>query len=241
MDSPDASGPDATAASGPDATAASAPDATAASAPDATRADATRADTTAGHIPGQRPGGGEQPADPAAYQPATGQPTDAGAGAPAGRTKRRRPRPRRLLLTAAILLTGACLVGATIGFLAYDRATKIDRSSPVVVVEQYVDAVFSERDPNRAALFECSDGDPRADLQVLLDDLMERERRWDIQITVTTANYRTSTGRVSSRIDVDLLIDVPEADGRPSRSRQTWEFDLRDESGWRVCAARRAA
>jgi hypothetical protein len=135
-----------------------------------------------------------------------------------------------------------CAAAAGVTYVLYDRATRIDRSTPVVVVEQYVNVLLSDRDDERASLFEC-DGKRGARTRVkeLRTQLEDLERRFDIDVIVSTANYDWSIYGARSDVQVDLLIDVPEADGRPSRSKQRWGFELRDEDGWRVCDARRVS
>jgi hypothetical protein len=154
---------------------------------------------------------------------------------PAGKRPRRF---RRVLLVVAIVLAVLCAGGGIIAAFAYDRATRIDRSTPSVVVQHYVYAMFDDRDDKRARLYECKnlaeDG-----FRDLLADLIDREGRFDIKILVAPAHYETSTGRVSSNVLVDLNIDVPEEDERLSRSTQRFSVDLRKEDGWRVCATRR--
>jgi hypothetical protein len=154
--------------------------------------------------------------------------------------ERRAGRRRTLLILAAFLLA-ICLVGGVVGYVWYDRATQVDRSTPVIVVFQYVNAVFELRDDGRAELYECKNATSRSALHVVLDDLEEREQRYGIRITVSATNYSSTVEGATALVEADLLIDVPEADGKLSRSSQRWRFELQDEGGWRVCDAQRAA
>jgi hypothetical protein len=178
----------------------------------------------------ERDGPSPQPADqPGGIEtPTTWVPSEA--------SERREGRRRTLLIVGAFFLV-VCLGGSVVGYVLYDRATKIDRGTPVVVVFQYVDAIFELRDNGQAKLFECDEATARSALQPVLDDLEERERRWDIRVKVSVTNFESSEEGASARVEADLLIDVPEADGKPSRSSQRWTFELRDEDGWRVCSA----
>jgi hypothetical protein len=152
--------------------------------------------------------------------------------------QRRQERRRTWALLGAVLLA-ICMTGSVVGFVLYNRATRIDRSTPVVAVFQYVDAIFEQRDAGQAKLFECEKASGRAALDAVLDDLEERERRYGIHISVSVTNFASSVEGTSAQVQADLLIDVPEADGKLSRSSQRWNFDLRDEDGWRVCSAQR--
>ena len=146
---------------------------------------------------------------------------------------------RRTLLVLGAFALVVCLAFGIAGYVLYERATRLDRSTPVVTVFQYVDAVFEVRDDGQAELFECKKSTGRAALNVLLDDLKAREQRYSIRITVSVTNFAESVEGSKAQVQADLLIDVPEADGKPSRSNQRWSFDLRDEDGWRVCSAQR--
>ncbi|GAA1032408.1 hypothetical protein GCM10009557_30830 [Virgisporangium ochraceum] len=151
----------------------------------------------------------------------------------------RRGRRRRWLLGLGAIALVMLVVLGVAGYVLYDRASRTDRSTPVVVVFQYVNAVFDERDLDHARLFECDSGDPGKPLQELLTSLEELERRFDILVTVSATDFRSDIRGSSAIVGASLLIDVPEADGEPSRSRERWVFDLQDDDGWRICGTRR--
>src|SRR5215831_8681490 len=75
-----------------------------------------------------------------------------------------RSRRQRLVIVLLLvfgIMSAVCLGGLGFAYLAYDRATQPDRSTPTLVVRQYVDTMFSSRDPGRAKLFAC--GQPHLD------------------------------------------------------------------------------
>jgi len=149
-------------------------------------------------------------------------------------------RRRRNLLTCGVFFLALCLVSGVVAFMLYDRATRKDRGTPNVVVFQYIDAIFDQRDPSEAKLFECKASNGRAALDALLSEIEEREQRFDIRISVSTGTkFDTSVEGKSAQVKVDLIVTAPEANGERSRSTQFWQFDLRDEDGWRVCSAQR--
>src|SRR5689334_3809624 len=105
------------------------------------------------------------PPVPQARQPATGeigaepapgageQAPGAGEQAPASRS-----RGRTLRIVLASVLGGLavlCVGGLGTGYLLYRKVSEPDRSTPGVVVRQYLDATLNERDDNRAGLFTC--------------------------------------------------------------------------------------
>ena len=151
----------------------------------------------------------------------------------------RRGRRRRWLAILGVASLLLCLTGSAVGYILYDRATRIDRSTPAVVVLQYVNTVFDERDFESAEVFECDSSDAQRSLRSLLEQLEEVERRFDIRVTVSTSTFATDITGSDAVVRTHLLIDVPEKDGRPSRDNQAWVFRLRDEDGWRVCKAER--
>lgn len=149
----------------------------------------------------------------------------------------RQGRRRRWWATVGGVFLAMCVVGSVVGYMLYDRATRIDRSTPVVVVFQYVNAVFDARDFAQAELFECESSESEKPLRALLTSVEEIERRFDVQVTVSASNFSADIQGRNAVVEASLLIDVPEADGDPSRSNQRWRFELRDEDGWRVCEA----
>lgn len=151
----------------------------------------------------------------------------------------RKGRRRRTLLGIGVILLVLCVAGSVTGYILYDRATKVDRSTPAVVVLQYVNATFDERDLAKAESFECDSGSAQSPLQALLTELENLERKFNIRVSVSVADFATDIRGSNAVVNADLLIDVPEKDGDPSRARQTWAFELEDTDGWRVCAASR--
>lgn len=149
----------------------------------------------------------------------------------------RRGRRRRWWAIVGVAALMLCLAGSAVGYILYDRATRIDRSTPSIVVEQYIYTIFEDRNLDGADVFECRNSSSRASMQALLTDIEERETKYNIVIKVSTANYSSSVVGDSAEVSVSLRVDVPEEDGRPSRSTQRWRFELRDEDGWRVCGA----
>jgi hypothetical protein len=188
------------------------------------------------------PNPSRQESGDAARQPADQvNDVDASASWAAEDASERRHRRRRTLLVVASFLLVICLVGGVVGYVLYDRSTRIDLGTPVVVVVQYVDAVFDRRDPTEAELFECKRSNGRPALQDLLSEIEERERRFGIRISVSTGEtFNTTIEGTRAHVVVDLIIAAPEPNGERSRASQSWEFDLRDEDGWRVCDARQA-
>lgn len=151
----------------------------------------------------------------------------------------RQARRRRGWLITGVLGTVLLVAIAAGGYLWYDRATQPDRNTPGIVVEQYVNTFFEDRNPDSADAFECNEGDAADRMKELLAEIEGREENFGIIVKLATANYSTSIVGNTAEVAVDFRIDVPEEDGKMSRSTQRWKFQLRDEDGWLICNAER--
>ena len=61
---------------------------------------------------------------------------------------------RKFLLTLAIVVAVAGIGGVVAVVLAYHEVTKIDRTEPLVVLDEYLDAVLVRKDRVGAELYE---------------------------------------------------------------------------------------
>lgn len=140
---------------------------------------------------------------------------------------------------AVALAAGLALLGAVgYGFILYDQATKPDRSAPDVVVSNYLRALLVERDDVRAGLYACRDGSGLAEIRALRDDMLDRERRFDISIRVTWGSLAVAEDGDRARVTTDLVRTI--SDGS-EQSRQSWRFEVVEQDGWRVCGATRVS
>jgi hypothetical protein len=153
-----------------------------------------------------------------------------------GRTRRRW---RTVLLVVLAVATVALIGGVVFGYVAYERVAEPDRSTPGVVVRQYIDATFAERDVARAARFTCTRPQIR-EIDELRALLVSREKEHNVTITVAPANSDVRASGSSATVDVDLKLTVGVA-GASQREIQRWRFDVVQQNGWRVCDARRLA
>ena len=178
-------------------------------------------------IPGQRP--------PEAPISGTGAPAlPAGGGKKASRWK-------TALIVIAGVLALLCVGGLGSAYFYYRKVSEPDRSTPGVVVRQYLQATFDNRDSTEAARYTC--GSPRdiAAVQQLLADVTSREKQYDIRITVRWEDFSPQINDGRSTVDLRMKISVPEESGGSSESIQQWSFDLRRRDGWRVCNAHRVS
>lgn len=153
-------------------------------------------------------------------------------------------RPRRLRLVLAVVggaLAMFCLTGSAIAFILYDNYTTPDRSEPDVVVDNYLRAYLVDRNEVQTDQQLCSGDRDLAAIEALRAEVERRERDFDVNVKVVWgALDRTVTPRGETIATTLRIGGYAVADGT-SRSNRTerWEFDLVEEDGWRVCAARK--
>jgi hypothetical protein len=151
----------------------------------------------------------------------------------------RRRVAQRLVVVVAAASAVLCLSAAVIGFLAYDRATRPDRSAPEVVADSYLRGLLVNRSDANADRYTCRDpGDGLDPIEALRDELIQREREFDVTVTVTWGALAV----VGDRVNVELAIRTPVPAGGTARSTQRWSLTTVEEGGeWRVCGASRMA
>ena len=153
------------------------------------------------------------------------------------------PRPRRLgraLGIVAAVVALFCLAGSITAYVLYDRATAPDRGAPDVVVDNYLRAYLVDENDVRAGEFTCAQsGNGLAEMAALRGDLRDRAKRFDTSLRVSWGPLDVRPGEGSAEVGVDLTISA-HVDGITQTSRESWQFEARDEpDGWRVCQARR--
>ncbi|WP_412540791.1 hypothetical protein R8Z50_34215 [Longispora sp. K20-0274] len=187
--------------------------------PDAAAEERQRSEAVAGGEAGAFAGSGE------------GEASVVGAttGLAGGGQGRRRPRGKVIALVAGIAVIVAVVVAGGIALRVYDEQTKIDRSTPTLVVSQLVDAMFTARDEPTVARFSCKKADLGA-LRALLADLKEREGRFNTQFRVTATNLQQA-GQSTVQADLELS-------AMGTEDTQRWTFETANQDGWRVCSAR---
>lgn len=147
------------------------------------------------------------------------------------------PKRHRARLWVALLggiLALLCLGGAGVVALLYNNATKIERSAPDAVVDNFLRAYLVNRDDERAALYECKAGGDFAAISAYRNDIESREKRFSVGIRVTWSTFRVSTSGSGGNVTTDLIKTVADQSGRQSNS---WSFKVVDQDGWRVCGA----
>lgn len=117
------------------------------------------------------------------------------------------------------------LVAGGVGFVLYNRATEIDRSTPTVAVHQFLRATFVDKDDDQVKLFTCT--------QWTKERTGEVQRRFDPDVRITwedvvlqSQQEHQAVVTVRMRLVFQGFVDF-----------QDWRFDVVEENGWRVCGA----
>lgn len=140
---------------------------------------------------------------------------------------------RVVLVVVATAGIGAASA-SVIALRAYDEATKIDRTTPSVVVREYVEAYLVRRDDQRAGLFVCGSPLRLDDITTLRSQLLGEERAGGVTTQVVPARLTESNG---GRL-VTAELKINQGGGlHTDRRTQYWQFTMVDEDGWRVCGA----
>lgn len=138
-----------------------------------------------------------------------------------------------MLVIGAIVVGIAGVWAAGMALFAYNEATKIDRSDPEVVTDEYLRAALVHKDQVGAQLYSCSDQAKLDSIRALRDDLDKRERDFGVSIVVTWGAYERSGADLSTALTIVAIKDGNEQ----SSSEQRWRFTLIDDDGWWVCGA----
>ncbi len=137
-------------------------------------------------------------------------------------------------------LSGAIVMAAMLGLLiwalmGYNELTKIDRSNPKVVADQYLRALLIDGDSAGADLYACHDQKNLTELKTFRSEIEKRERDFDVTIVVSWGAYT----QIGQDLTTELTVTALKAGIEESSNREQWRFGLVDDGGWRVCNASR--
>ncbi|BCJ71524.1 hypothetical protein CS0771_10680 [Catellatospora sp. IY07-71] len=144
---------------------------------------------------------------------------------------------RKILLVVAAVLAVAGIGGAVTAVLTYHEATKIDRSNPKVVLDEYLRAIMVEKDPVGVELYSCEDGGQLNAIRNFRNELDQREKDFSVEIEVSWGAIDLVGESQTQLATTDLVIIARKQGAVESRSRERWQFGLSDQDGWRVCSS----
>jgi hypothetical protein len=152
---------------------------------------------------------------------------------------RRRRAIKQFLIVALCFATLLCLGGIAAGFYFYDRATKPDLSSPVLVTHRYISAFLIDRDDRAAERFQCANPSGLHEVKALRDENDNNQRTQGVSYAygiggVTESDRSGDTAHLS----VVLMVSMnSQRQQKPLHEQEHWEFTAHNENGWRVCGA----
>jgi hypothetical protein len=127
-----------------------------------------------------------------------------------------------------------CLGGVGVFVSLYDSATAINRSAPDAVVDNFLGAYLVNRDDQEASLYTCKTGADLSQLKAFRDDIVTRETKFSVGIRVSWSSLTVTTNGTEATVTATLTKTITNQTGRLAN---TWQFDLVDQDGWRVCKA----
>jgi hypothetical protein len=187
--------------------------------------------------PPERPTGqmGAPPAAGPLPKSVPGQPVPVSDVLPPLASKKQPNRRLRLWLAMmAGILALLCLGGVGVALALYDGATKIKRTSPDAVVDNFLGAYLVDRDDKEASLYECKSGGDFQAIAAYRADMLTREKDFSVGIRVSWSSMEVSTQGNTGTVSTNLVKTATDQSGRLSN---TWEFRVVDQDGWRVCGA----
>ncbi|MBU2663285.1 hypothetical protein KOI35_07155 [Actinoplanes bogorensis] len=127
-----------------------------------------------------------------------------------------------------------CLGGVGVAVLLYDDETKIERTAPDAVVDNFLGAYLVSRNDQEAELYQCKSGGDLAELGAFRADIVQREQQFSAGINVSWGSFSVTTNGKQAEVVTDLTKAT--SNGNESVTKP-WRFALTDQDGWRVCGA----
>jgi hypothetical protein len=140
------------------------------------------------------------------------------------------------------LMALLCVGGVGIFVALYDGATKIERTAPDAVVDNFLRAYLVNRDEKEVALYACKSGADFSQLATLRSEMVSREKNFNVKVIVTWGGLTvTGSGDERRSVATDLIISGSSQGETRSRRMESWTFGVVDGNGWRVCSAAKVA
>ncbi|GAA1610440.1 hypothetical protein ACFQY4_01425 [Catellatospora bangladeshensis] len=123
--------------------------------------------------------------------------------------------------------------------LTYHEATKIDRSNPKVVLDEYLRAALVQKDGVLVELHSCEEPTRLGPIVALRKEMDQREHDFGVNVLVTWGAIAVAEADSEATATTALTISGRKDGAVTSKRTETWRFTLVDEGGWRVCRADR--
>ena len=123
-----------------------------------------------------------------------------------------------------------------VAFFQFRESAQPDRSTPDVVVFQYVRALLNDRNDIRAKELTCDGGLGSAQILAFRDEIDARQRELNVEISTTATNPVVNIQGTEATVSVELRRSAL-IDGGSQILTDAWQFTLADRNGWHVCGA----
>lgn len=129
--------------------------------------------------------------------------------------------------------------GATVAYVLYDRYTRPDRGTPVVVVDSYLRSFLVYRDDVQAGQYACPDPAGLAPLRTARTEMEARERELAANFDVSWGALHPAEHGDTADVTVEIVI-TNWVDTMAYSAHQSWRFGTRRvDDEWWVCQATR--
>ena len=157
---------------------------------------------------------------------------------PPGKPRNRRTRLILAMIAGVVVLL--CLGGVGVVVSLYDDATKIKRTAPDAVVDNFLRSYLVNRDDNEASLYTCKSGGDFATLSGLRVEMVNREKNFKVKVSASWSSLTvTDAGQGKKSVNTNLIISGSSDGNIVSRRTEPWSFGVVDEDGWRVCSSKK--
>jgi hypothetical protein len=167
-------------------------------------------------------------------EPSTGQIPPPAVGPGTGAPPPKRSRARLWVAVIGGIVALLCLGGAGVVALLYNDSTKIERSAPDAVVDNFLRAYLVDRDDNEASLYECKSGGDFQKIAAFRSDIQSREKQYSISIGASWTSLTVVNQGGKTTVSTDIIRAISDGSERTS---DRWQFQLVDQGGWQVCGA----
>jgi hypothetical protein len=139
---------------------------------------------------------------------------------------------------AAGVLGILCLGGVGVAVLLYDGETRIERTAPDAVADNFLRAYLLNRDDKEASLYTCRSDADLAEISSLRSEIVNREQNFGVKVSVSWSTLTfIDVDQTHKTVDADLVIAGSSNGSVVSRRTESWSLSLLDDDGWRVCNA----
>jgi len=130
-----------------------------------------------------------------------------------------------------------CVGGVGIAYHEYDKATKPNRSSPDVAVDNYLQAFLVDRSGSETAQYSCTDVSGLKAFQIFRNTATSYAADRGQAVSFSWQIGIVDASGASATVDVDITQVTLNQGAQVGRSVHPWQMTTNNVAGWHVCAA----